>query len=51
MIAVFTNIKGPIKVLNEELDFLSSENINHGAPEEFLTESASFLLKGMFDFK
>lgn len=48
---VFTNIKGPVKVLNEKLDFLSSEIINHYEPEEFLSESASHLLKELFDLK
>ncbi len=46
---VFTNIKGPIKVLDEDIAFLESEPINIDAPEMFLSEEASYKLKNIFE--
>lgn len=45
---VFTNIKGPIRMLSRELDFLAFEKINRKEPEEFLSEEASLRVKNIF---
>ena len=38
---VFTNVKGPVTVAYEQLDFLNGEPIESGQPEAYLSESAS----------
>ena len=48
---VFTNAKGPINILYEDLDFLQHESINtsKGNPEEFLSEQATRRLKEIME--
>lgn len=46
---VFTNIKGPIRLLSRELDFLAFEKINRREPEGFLSEEASLRVKNIFE--
>lgn len=45
---VFTNTKGPIRLPNKELDFLTSEKINSREPEYFLSEEASSRMRILF---
>ena len=42
---VFTNVKGPILIPNEQLVFLEYEEINENQPEAFLSEDASLKLR------
>lgn len=48
-IYVLSNIIGPIKVKNHELDFLEDEPINHINPEETLSLAATLQMKRLFD--
>ena len=48
---VFTNIKGPLNILYEDLDFLQHESINtsNTNPESFLSEQATQRLKEIME--
>lgn len=46
---VFSNIKGPIKVENHELNFLKAEKINLHNPEDFISSAATLQIKRLFD--
>ncbi len=48
---VFTNIKGPLVVAHEDIDFLNFESLRSGfsQPDQFISESGSKKLWDMFD--
>ena len=48
---VFTNVRGPIIVKSDKIDFLKQETINYYQPEDFLSEDASLLLKKLINIE
>lgn len=46
---VFTNVKGPIIMKQEDIAFLDEETIDNVQPEKYLTKEASDRLKEIFD--
>lgn len=48
---VLTNISGPIRVVNEQLDFLENEPISTGEPFQFISEEASEKLYDILNYK
>ena len=46
---VFTNIQGPIKVKNEEIEFLNGKTNDNCQPESILDEEDTLKLRSLFE--